>query len=50
LSTEKKVPKVKELFVQDLARIRGGQDAPKPSPQQPVFTTLACEEEIGGGC
>ncbi|QSQ22262.1 hypothetical protein JY651_45265 [Pyxidicoccus parkwayensis] len=55
MSTETKVKKVKELFVQDLARIRGGagqqpqQDKP---PKCPEFTTLACGEEPNGcsGC
>ncbi|HYO64684.1 MAG TPA: hypothetical protein VEU33_01270 [Archangium sp.] len=47
---EKKVKKIKELFVQDLARIQGGQKGPKP--KCPEMTTLACGEEAYGcsGC
>jgi hypothetical protein len=54
MSTETKVKKVKELFVQDLARIHGGAGQPpqdKP-PKCPEYTTLACGEEPNGcsGC
>lgn len=47
----KKVKKIKELFVEDLARIQGGQSAPK-KPRCPQYTTLACGEEANGcsGC
>ncbi|QRK05012.1 hypothetical protein JQX13_33025 [Archangium violaceum] len=44
---EKKAKKIKELFVQDLARIEGGNGATK-DPKCPEFTTLACGEEPGG--
>jgi hypothetical protein len=48
---EKKVKKIKELFVQDLARIQGGTGLsvlPRPCPE---ITTLACGEEPPGcGC
>lgn len=49
---EKKVKKIKELFVQDLARIQGGTGTsvlPRPCPE---ITTLACGEEPAGcsGC
>ncbi|WP_164019846.1 hypothetical protein [Pyxidicoccus trucidator] len=52
MSTEKKVKKVKELFVQDLARIQGGADKPQKPPKCPEYTTLACGEEPDGcsGC
>lgn len=49
-TTEKKAKKIKELFVQDLARIEGGNGpAAKPSLKAdcPEFTTLACDEEEG---
>ncbi|WP_257458065.1 hypothetical protein [Archangium lipolyticum] len=47
---EKKVKKIKELFVQDLARIEGGTGAAPPSakPQCPDITTFACGEEPPG--
>ncbi|MFP2912326.1 hypothetical protein ACLESD_46350 [Pyxidicoccus sp. 3LFB2] len=46
MSTEKKIKKVKELFVQDLARFRGGEDKPPPKPPKcPEYTTQACGEE-----
>jgi hypothetical protein len=46
---EKKVKKIKDLFVQDLARIEGGTGAAPPSqrPNCPEITTLACGEEPG---
>ena len=49
---EKKVKKIKELFVQDLARIQGGTGMPLVDPKCPDFTTLACGEEARGcsGC
>ncbi|MCY1019029.1 hypothetical protein [Pyxidicoccus sp. MSG2] len=54
MSTDKKVKKVKELFVQDLARIHGGAGQPQKdkAPKCPEFTTLACGEEPDGcsGC
>jgi hypothetical protein len=53
MSTEKKAPKVKELFVQDLARVQGGSGQRKDKPPKcPEFTTLACGEEPNGcsGC
>ncbi|MFP2933722.1 hypothetical protein ACLESO_53025 [Pyxidicoccus sp. 3LG] len=53
MSTEKKARKVKELFVQDLARIQGGDGNKPPEPDKcPEFTTLACGEEPNGcsGC
>ncbi|AUX44283.1 uncharacterized protein SOCE26_057470 [Sorangium cellulosum] len=48
---EKKVKKIKELFVQDLARIQGGETQ-QARPKCPQFTTLACGEEANGcsGC
>lgn len=48
MSTEKKVKKVKELFVQDLVRIQGGQGKPPKPPKCPEITTLACGEEPDG--
>ncbi|WP_163991985.1 hypothetical protein [Pyxidicoccus caerfyrddinensis] len=54
MSTDKKLKKVKELFVQDLARIHGGAGQPQKDkpPKCPEFTTLACGEEPNGcsGC
>jgi hypothetical protein len=51
---EKKVRKIRELFVQQLARIQGGKGRPPgvpPKPQCPEVTTLACGEEPGcSGC
>ncbi|HEX5746906.1 MAG TPA: hypothetical protein VFZ09_11735 [Archangium sp.] len=44
---EKKVKKIKELFVQDLARIEGGAGAEK-GPKCPDITTYACGEEPVG--
>jgi len=44
---EKKVKKIKELFVQDLARIEGGTGAVKKD-KCPEITTFACEEEPPG--
>jgi molybdopterin biosynthesis enzyme MoaB len=41
---EKKAKKLKELFVQDLARIQGGTGVAK-KPKCPEVTTLACGEE-----
>jgi hypothetical protein len=51
MKDEKKEKKIKELFVQDLARIEGGKNAEKP-PRCPEITTLACGEEPNGcsGC
>lgn len=52
MSTDNKSKKVKELFVQDLARIQGGQTKPPKPPKCPDITTLACGEEADGcsGC
>ena len=48
---EKKVKKIKELFVQDLARIQGGTGVAAPRTNCPEITTLACgEERPGCGC
>jgi hypothetical protein len=48
---EKKVKKIKELFVQDLARIQGGTGPVALTPNCPEVTTLACgEERPGCGC
>jgi hypothetical protein len=44
---EKKVKKIKELFVQDLARIQGGKGVVAQPNHCPEFTTLACGEEPG---
>jgi len=47
---EKKVKKIKELFVQDLARIQGGTGSVALTGC-PEITTLACgEERPGCGC
>jgi hypothetical protein len=50
MKSEKK-KKIKELFVQDLARIHGGKNEQKP-PKCPEITTLSCGEEAHGcsGC
>ena len=54
--TENKGKKIKELFVQDLARIEGGSGATTqktPRGDCPQFTTMACGEEAegcGGNC
>jgi hypothetical protein len=42
---EKKVKKIKELFVQDLARIQGGTGPVVRTDGCPQITTLACGEE-----
>ncbi|AKJ02155.1 hypothetical protein ATI61_108456 [Archangium gephyra] len=44
---EKKVKKIKELFVQDLARIEGGA-GPVQDKKCPDITTYACGEEPPG--
>ena len=51
VKTQKKEKKLKELFVQDLARLQGGSNEQKP-PKCPEITTLACGEEPVGcsGC
>ncbi|WP_437668852.1 hypothetical protein [Sorangium sp. So ce131] len=51
VKVEKKVKKIKELFVQDLARIQGGETQ-QARPNCPKYTTQACGEEAGGcsGC
>jgi hypothetical protein len=51
MQPEKKKKKIKELFVQDLARIQGGKSQVLP-PNCPELTTLACGEEprACGGC
>lgn len=50
MQPKKKQKKIKELFVQDLARIQGGKGKPKP-PGCPEYTTLSCREEAGcSGC
>jgi hypothetical protein len=41
---EKKKKKIKELFVQDLARIQGGKNQ-ELTPNCPEVTTFACGEE-----
>jgi len=48
---DEKKKAVKELFVTELARIRGGANAEK-KPKCPEYTTLACGEEPNGcsGC
>ncbi|WP_257454686.1 hypothetical protein [Archangium lipolyticum] len=51
MANEKKTKKIKELFVQDLARIQGGRgETAKPSVMMPPNTTLACCEEANDGC
>jgi len=40
--------KVKELFVQDLARIQGGKNVALTDPKCPEITTYACGEEPVG--
>ena len=46
---EKKVKKIKELFVQELARIEGGTRGPVAQPDKcPEITTFACGEEPPG--
>jgi hypothetical protein len=51
---EKKVKRIKELFVQDLARIQGGTGTTSSplKPHCPEITTFACGEEPVGcsGC
>ena len=48
---KKKVKKIKELFVQDLARIQGGTGTTELGPKCPEITTYACGEEPPGcGC
>ena len=50
MENEKKAKKVKELFVQDLARIQGGKGTTQVM-NCPEITTLACgEERPGCGC
>jgi hypothetical protein len=51
MQPEKKQKKIKELFVQDLARVQGGKNQ-LLDPKCPQFTTLACGEEANGcsGC
>ena len=44
---EKKVRKIKELFVQDLAHVQGGGCHHK-KPKCPEITTFACGEEPPG--
>lgn len=52
MQDKKEKKKLKELFVQDLARVQGGRNAPVTKPKCPEFTTLACGEEADGcsGC
>ncbi len=45
MDTEKKAKKVKELFVEDLARIQGGTQTQVAKDKCPEITTLACGEE-----
>lgn len=45
MAQEKKVKKIKELFVQDLARIQGGTGVVAQVTGCPEVTTLACGEE-----
>jgi hypothetical protein len=49
-----KTKTIKELFVKDLARVRGGEGSTETcEPQQkpmPPNTTLACCEEAGDPC
>jgi hypothetical protein len=48
---QKQVKKIKDLFVQDLARIQGGNGVPLAGNHCPEVTTLACgEERPGCGC
>lgn len=48
MSAEKKPKKIKELFVQDLARVQGGKDHGQKKPKCPEITTFACGEEPVG--
>jgi hypothetical protein len=41
---KKQKKKIKELFVQDLARIQGGKDRGRPQ-KCPEYTTMSCREE-----
>jgi hypothetical protein len=45
---KKKVKKIKELFVQDLARIQGGTCVVARPNHCPEITTFACGEEPPG--
>ena len=48
-----KVKSIKELFVKDLARVRGGEGSTEtcePQKPMPPQTTLACCEEAGDPC
>ncbi|MCY1018406.1 hypothetical protein [Pyxidicoccus sp. MSG2] len=48
-----KAKTIKELFVKDLARVRGGEGSTttnEPSKPMPPNTTLACCEEADDGC
>jgi len=51
MTEQEKKSKVKELFVKDLARIRGGT-APAKDPKCPDITSFVCGEEPHGcsGC
>lgn len=48
MSAEKKAKKIKELFVQDLARVQGGKGTQQKPPKCPEITTFACGEEPTG--
>jgi len=52
MSAEKQPKRIKELFVQDLARVQGGKGTQQKPPKCPEITTLACGEEPNGcsGC
>ncbi|QSQ21616.1 hypothetical protein JY651_41670 [Pyxidicoccus parkwayensis] len=49
-----KTKTIKELFVKDLARVRGGEGTTltcePPLKPEPPTTTLACCEEVGDPC
>jgi hypothetical protein len=49
---ENKAKKIKQLFVQDLAKVQGGKAELKKDPKCPDFTSLMCGEEQHGcsGC
>jgi hypothetical protein len=49
LKGTRSAPLVRELFIEELADIRGGSGNPNPTPD-PCCTTMACCEEGSFGC
>ncbi len=56
MKAPKNSPKIRELFIEELAEVQGGGpveellDRVAAEPNLPIYTTMACGEEASSGC